>query len=195
MISKKVLSNVIYLSVGVVIGFCMAMLFAVILYSLDPDTLADGDRTFGDVKVWVEKIPDDPRIDHDAANMIYVARAGQAFLAIEMDSARKINRFSILDENQHITFTLAASKMTSRWERGLYGGNSKIGEPVGEGYVDIDFNGQFDAKHVYNDIGEKLSGHIYIHGNWLRAVGDLSNVIAGQTKYTFDPNSGCWHEK
>ena len=52
--------------------------------------------------------------------------------------------------------------------------------PIGEMYIDIDFDGQFDAKDIYNDQSERLSQWVFMDGGW-KCLG------------TFDPPTG-WRE-
>jgi hypothetical protein len=62
---------------------------------------------------------------------------------------------------------------------------------IGDKYTDINFDGKFDEKEVYNEKGTKLTTYIYVDNNWKQADSVMDGgVKVGGIKYVFDADAG-----
>lgn len=193
--SQRGLSTIKLLAVGIFIGFAIIILLGFILsYYVDPGTMLTGDpKTFGDIKVWVYQPVDvESNAGQDVSKMMFMTKSNALFLSVRMNKAGEIAHLSLLDEKKRVCFTMKASAEPDKWERAIYAGNSNGDDyTIGEMFVDINFDGHFDVKHVFDDTGKKVSMSIYIDGIW-KQVDRCNNrkAISGQTAYVFDKNSG-----
>lgn len=87
----------------------------------------------------------------------------------------RISELFLIGNKGQPVFTADASKKAGVWHKAQYMPCVKIDKPfgtwvdympVGEYYEDIDFDGHFDAKKVYNEKGEIASFYIFIKGRW-----------------------------
>ena len=106
---------------------------------------------------------------------------GENKLAIGFFNKGRISEFGIygnkIHDNQKMpVFTFDASDKPGVWHNVKYmptvkaimeNGKVKSYAAVGEMYDDIDFDGRFDAKRVYNKESEIVFEYIYIDGEWL----------------------------
>ena len=154
--------------------------------------------SFGNIKIWVEKVSGRDKEIYDFSKGLRLAKDDIPFILINMDKAGKISSLSITNR-KNLRFTMAASRHPGKWERAIYVGYNDANYPTGETYVDINFDGHFDIKHVFDDAGKKVSTYIYINSSWIQVNscdakedGITFKAVLGQTMYVFDPNSG-WH--
>lgn len=186
---KELIRNLMYFLSGV-ITIVIVLVVAFVLDTKDGKVIPlNIPRFFGDIKVWVERAPANQEKDYNISKAIYMAKDGKPFFIIDMNNAGKIISLSLL-EGESIRFTMTASDEPGKWERGIYGGDG-YGYTTGESYVDINFDGHFDVKHVFDNAGKKIASEIYVDGIWQRVdSGNLQKAISGQTTYIFDPNLG-----
>lgn len=186
---------ILFLGIGAIVGAITFRLF--FLYSVNLKTYAKTfPETFGDIKIWTARPPSSKfRKDHDISKMMLVAKGDRPFLSLRMNKTGKVTHLSLLGEDGKLRFTITASKELGKWEHAIYAGEGDGDYFVGEMFTDIDFDGQFDVKRVYDDTGKQISQHIYYNNIWETVEhGDLQKAISGQTKYRFDANSG-WCEE
>lgn len=194
---QKTLSTIKLLLVGIAIGFASTILFGLVLYCIEGDELSMDPKTFGNIKVWVQETPSaEDTMALDVSKMMFMAKADVPFLSVRMDKDGQVAHLSLLNEKGRVCLTMMASTGPDKWERVIYAGGDGNGNyTVGEMFVNINFNGHFDAKHVFDDTGKKVARYIYIGHIWkqVNRCNDRKAAL-GQTKYTFDPNSG-WRKE
>ena len=185
--------TIITLIVGILIGLGLVVLSGGILSYVHPETELTGfPKTYGDIKIWCTEIDDVTVSDgHDVSNMMYMAKDNISFLAVDMDKEGKVRSLSLLDEQGDILFTVEASPEPGKWEKAIYAGSNGTDHTTGEMYMDINFDGHFDAKHIFDDTGEKVAGYIYIDKKWVE-VGERGFWDDGTEKdgYIFNKDSG-----
>jgi len=185
--------TIITLIVGILIGLGLVVLSGGILSYVHPETELTGfPKTYGDIKIWCAEIDDvTVRDGHDVSNMMYMAKDNISFLAVDMDKEGKVRSLSLLDEQGDILFTVEASPEPGKWEKAIYAGSNGTDHTTGEMYMDINFDGHFDAKHIFDDTGEKVAGYIYIDKKWVE-VGERGFWDDGTEKdgYIFNKDSG-----
>jgi len=127
-------------------------------------------------------IPKEPTGDISGIRIVD-GMAERELIRIYFEKGRMSEIFLVGNEGQPV-FTVDASKKAGVWHKANYMPCVKIDKPfgtwvdympVGEYYEDIDFDGHFDAKLVYNEKGEIVSFHIFIKGQWREVC-----------KYSFD---------
>lgn len=192
--SRKTLSTIIILFIGLVIGIAIFLAIGAVLSRLEPDTLlTDRPKTFGDIKI-IALEPNDAKEDKDVGKMLVMAKKEETpFFYVEADKSGKVTNLIVLGENNSIRLTIKASEQPGKWERAVYGRTKDY--TTGEQYVDLDFDGQFDAKYTFDDLGKLILRHIYLNGIW-KEIDSFKNktAISDQTTYVFDANSG-WRKK
>lgn len=145
------LSTIFVLLIGIAIGIAITILFGMILYYIEGETLSTEPKTFGDIKVWAAKVSG---VKKDVSKMMFMAKADTPFLSVRMDKAGKVAHLSLLDEKERVCFTMTASTEPNKWKRIIYGGYNEAGIPSGEMFVDINFDGHFDIRNVLDDSGQ-----------------------------------------
>jgi hypothetical protein len=122
-------------------------------------------------------------------------------------------------ERMGVLFMKASTKTPGRWQSVKYAPTTEPGKEgyyrvTGEVYDDIDFNGPFDAKRVYNSESELVSMSLHLYGQWqeiLRINADSLFLKVGKcypdkgtafstqgeqrTHYRFQPGAGWQIEK
>ncbi|MGD2093815.1 MAG: hypothetical protein PVH77_02285 [Phycisphaerales bacterium] len=102
-------------------------------------------------------------------------------LAFSKFDKDRISEFSIYgnkvhDKRRMPVFFLRASDKPGVWQKAMYTPTLKAIEEkgklisyraIGEWYEDIDFDGQFDAKRIYNEESEIVYEYIFVNGEWL----------------------------
>jgi hypothetical protein len=175
-----------------VIGLTLAVITGAVLEHLDAGTLLRHPKNIGDIKI----IPFGPKTAPNNApdGGFTMTKDGERFFYAAIGSNDKITDVAIL-RGKDIFFTMATSKRSGNWIGTTYG-FCHNGRDVGEHYMDLNFDGQFDLKGFYNDKGELISKYIYINQDWIKVDWEKPAEHAagvGQTKFIFDPNSG-WQE-
>lgn len=191
--NKQKTSSLMILLAGIVIGIVISLSIGAILSWIDTGTALTGfPKTYGDIKIWCAEIDDvTVRDGHDVSNMMYMAKDNISFLAVDMDKEGEVRSLSLLDEQGDILFTVEASPEPGKWEKAIYAGSNGTDHTTGEMYMDINFDGHFDAKHIFDDTGEKVAGYIYIDKKWVK-VGERGFWDDGTEKdgYIFNKDSG-----
>lgn len=192
---RRVLIFCLGLLAGIAIGFGIAVLIGAIARYRDSGTPFAGPKTFGEVKVAVADMSNDANGNSDnISHMMLITRAGTPFLGIDIDGTGRVKAVSVVGEEKTVIFTMNAREGLAGWEKAIYGGRRNAAKhTVGEMYIDINFDGQFDIKSLFDDNGQKICRYIYLGGTW-REVNRYTdkNAVFGEKLYIFDPNSG-WH--
>ena len=189
---KVSLVIIVTLLIGIVIGFAIALSIGVVFHHLEPDTLlTDRPKTFGDIEIWALK-SENNKEDEDPYKTLIMKKTEIPFFYAAQNKDGKVTEIAIVGENNSIRLSIKSSEETGGWKTAIYGCTK--GYTKGEQYVDIDFDGQFDAKNIFDNQGELLSKWIYSDGIWQKVdYLDDGKAILGQTRYVFDANSG-WRE-
>lgn len=195
--SQRPLSKVIVLLIGMCVGITVTVFAGAILSYLDPGTLLTSrPKIFGDIKIFVyEPNALEATMLHDITKTMVMTKSDTPFLSIAMDRAGKISNLSLLDGDSKLRFTMTASSELGKWEDAIYAGGGGTGRTTGGMYVDIDFDGHFDVKNVFDDSGKKISQHIYMDGIWQQVDRcNFEKAVSGEARYVFTASSG-WHRK
>jgi len=185
---------------GVVAGITITLLFAAILRHKDSGTLLNRPITFGDIKIWAGRPTDvgcPPDLNIDEA--LVMEKDGVYFLTIHKNKAGQINSLNLVKNttNEPI-FSMEPLKTAGKWGKATYSRGKGTGHPVGDVFMDLDFDGRFDFKMIFDDKGKVVSRSIYLDEAWQEV--DHVNVeqmkaAKGKTWYNFDPNIGCWQQE
>ena len=203
--NKQKTSSLMILLAGIAIGIVILLSIGAILSWIDPGTELTGHfKTFGDIKVSAykssvvedEKIPEE--FYQEANKMLLMTKDNIPFLMIHQDKEGEISNLYLLRGNYDPVLTMQPSKSPGKWFQASYGMSDGTGKPIGETFIDIDFNGSFDFKILMDDIGNLLSRSIHLDGVWEEV--DKCNINAkraaiGQSRYIFDPNLDWRHEE
>lgn len=183
---------------GVILIFVIAAIMVHFGYAVELTTLH---KTFGDIEVWAQKPiisegEEVPGFYQKDGKELWMTKDGKPFLMIIKDVNDKIRvLFLLKNEDEHV-LTLEPLDVPGKWGKAMYT-NLRKGKPVGDMFVDLDFDGRFDVKAVTDSNGSRVSHSIFINNNWqIDDYFSLEEMKArvGGTKYLFDPNSGCWLE-
>ena len=188
---------------GTVIGIIGLFAVGVIMVHLGYATeLTSRHKTFGDIEIWAQKpvIPKGEEVPvdfyHKADEILWMTKDDAPFLMIAKDINGKISGMYLLKNKDEPVLTLEPSNFPRKWGKASYS-NCRKGKPVGDVFIDIDFDGCFDIKVVTDSSGNRISRFIFINNNW-QIVDHLSldkmKAGVGETKFLFDPNSGFWLE-
>ena len=151
-------------------------------------------RTFGDIKVLSrEPFGGEGGEGQNIYKTLMMTKDDIPFLTINQNEPGKIDVLVLLNDREEAVLSMKPLAASGKWGQIMYGKSNEAGNLVGDVFVDIDFDGQFDVKHVMDDNGKRLSVSIFIDGSWQEvdrcSVKEMRADI-GQTRYTFDPNSG-----
>jgi hypothetical protein len=185
--------------IGAVIVFAIGIIIARLSYTTELTTLH---KTFGDIEIWAQKpiISNDEKVPIDfgqeADRILWMTKDGAPFLMISKNIDNKIHGMYLLKNKGEPVLTLEPLNSSGKWGKVSYS-NCRKGKPVGDVFVDIDFDGRFDFKIVNDSNGNRVSRSIFFNSDW--QIVDYANLNkmkakAGETEYLFDPNSGCWVE-
>ncbi len=148
-------------------------------------------RTFGDITIWVEKIPSIKEgKTYDISKAMFIAKDGISFFTLYQNKDGEIARACLLRENMPI-LSFESVNESGKWEDLIYYGYNKEADDVGEMYIDNNFDGIFDKKIVISAEGEKAKKYIYLEGLWkqVRFTG-VNKAVSKEREYFFDVNSG-----
>jgi len=185
---------------GIVIGIVVVLLFGAILSHIDLGTeLTKHPKTFGDIKVWVQKplIAEGEQIPEgfyqEVHKMLWMTKDDVPFLIIAQNKEGEISGLYLVRGKNKPILTMNPSNTPGKWVRTTYGNSDGAGSPIGDTFIDIDFNGSFDFKFAMDSTGNLLSRSIFMDGSWEKI--NQCNLKAkkaaiGQTIYVFDPNLG-----
>lgn len=202
---SKALFGIISGFLGIVIGIAISLLIGAILCYVDPWTsLTSHPKTFGDVKVWVQKpnlpadinVPDE--LFQEDSKELWMAKDDVPFLVISQNEGGKTNRLYLIKNKDNAIFWMDPLSTPGKWGYATYDGTHGNGKPLaGEVFIDVDFDGRFDFKLALDDNGKPISRSILVDGVWQKidhCSFEARTAIAGQISYTFDPNSG-WQKE
>lgn len=111
------------------------------------------------------------------------------FLWTYRNSLDEVHNLNLVGSSGDIIFSLDASKEPGKWRVASYG----LFEPKCEHYFDINFDGQFDVKALFDKNDEVLSRYIYYEGVWKRAENSQEHqnkAVSGSETFTFHEDSG-----
>ncbi len=197
--SRKGLSHVITIFIGIVVGFILTILIGIFQYHIfGCERPLVGTATSGDIAISVLKASafeegiDDPNIDE----VLGMKKKGKMFLMMFQDKAGNTIKLGLFDEKKHPILTMKSLSASGRWGNANYGGANEAGRLIGDNYTDINFDGNFDVKLVFDGTGKGvLRKEIYINGIWKQVERcNFRKAILDQTTYVFDSNTG-WHEE
>jgi hypothetical protein len=159
-------------------------------------------KTFGDIEIWAQKpvVTEGDEVPvgfyQKVGKELWMTRDGAPFLLITKDVNDKISGLYLLKNKKESVLVLEPLEVPGKWGKAFYR-NYRKGKPVGDIFIDLDFDGRFDFKAVVDSNGNRVSRSIFINNDW-QIVNYFSReemkAVAGKTKYLFDPNSGCWLE-
>ncbi|MBA7661042.1 hypothetical protein ES703_69052 [subsurface metagenome] len=197
--SQRGLSTIKLLTVGIVIGVAITILFGLILCYIEGEALSIEPKTFGDIKVWAQKplVAEGTEVPagfyQEAHKLLWMTKDDSPFLMIAQNEAGKATGLYLLKNKDEPVLCLEPLSSLGKWGRAKYSRGNGTGKAVGDVFVDIDFDGQFDFKLALDSSGNLISRSIFVNGSWQKvdrcSIKKLQAAI-GQTMYTFDPNSG-----
>jgi hypothetical protein len=167
-------------------------------------SVVDTKFTFNDVNVLEKPIKFDQALNISKGNSDFIQLfkdpSGKVFSFLIRDSGDifvmshfdkdRISDFSVYGNKVHDNkrmpvFYIKASEKKSIWQSAMYTPSFKkiikngmhISYSLnGESYEDIDFNGQFDVKQIWNEKGEIISDSIFLEGKWI----ELGNTYSDE---------------
>jgi len=186
-------TKILYLCIGIIIGAGGIFLTEVYLSYTDPTLMLKGHpQKFGDIEILALKAPDIQK-DEDVDKALIMTKNGVRFFYADTNKAGTVRSISILGPDQ-ITphFCMFASDNPGGWERAMYS-YDKDNKTVGNSYMDINCDGKFDDKDVYDNNGIWQAKYIYADNNWRRATyyEDNKRAKTEGIRYVFDSNIGC----
>jgi hypothetical protein len=159
-------------------------------------------KTFGDIEIWAQKpivskgeeVP--VNFYQEADKVLWMTKDGAPLLMIAKDVNDKIHGMYLLKNKDEPVLILEPLNSLGKWEKASYS-NCRKGKPVGDVFIDINFDGCFDYKVLTDSNGNRVSLSIFINNDW-QVVNHFNlkkmEATVGETEYLFDPNSGCWLE-
>lgn len=186
---EKKSSRLSIMFTGIVIGMVIVWVLGAIISYYDPGTeLTRNVKKFGDIKIQALE-PSDSEEDQNIDKIMLMRKNRVPFLYAETDKFEKVTNIAITAGQENVCLSFKTSDQPGKWKEAIYG-SIKDHNTVRELYYDINFDGQFDGKRIFN-AGQPISRQIHINGIWVEVEG-LSNAeaIAGEMTYIFDPNSG-----
>jgi len=144
---------------------------------------------FGDIIVSTLK-PKDAN-DQNVEELL-MAKDGRPFLYACRNSSGKVTDLTLSNGIKQTILVLKASRTPGRWIYAQYGPYDMIGEL----YVDLDFDGQFDAKAVVDRDGKTRKSQIYYQEDWKQVdYFRKAKAISKSESFTFDKDTGWQLEK
>lgn len=200
----KILFAVIVLLIGIVIGIAISLSTGAILSCKYHSTmLTSRHKTFGDIKIWAQKplVAEDVDVPsgfyQEAHKLLWMTKNDVPFLMISQNEAAKTTGLYLLKNKDEPILCLEPLGPPGRWGRAKYSGGNGTGKPVGDVFVDIDFDGHFDFKLVFDSDGKRISRSMFVDGSWQKvdrcSIKNMK-VAIGEKIYIFDPNSG-WRKE
>lgn len=200
--NQKGSSTIIIFFIGIAIGILIIILTGLFLsYTDSGSVLSHHPKTFGDIKVWVQKPPvtEVPSgFYQEVDKMLWMTKNDVPFLIISQNEAGKTTDLYLLKNKDEPVLCLEPSSSPGKWSYAKYSGGDGTGKPVGDVFVDIDFDGHFDFKLALDSSGNLISRSIFVDGSWRKV--DRCSIKAkraaiGQIMYSFVPSSGWQQEK
>jgi len=199
--SQKALSTHIVFFIGLAIGMTMVFLIGVIRSRTIEKELTNSSRTFGDIKIVVQKpaepngieIPQGFLAEH--AKELWITKEDIPFLLITQDKAGKVNSLYLCKDPHRPVFWMKPLCAPGKWGNAVYSSVRLTEKPVGDALKDIDFDGRFDFKLTGDADGNGISRFIFVNDSWQKVDYYSTKAMAArirETRYIFDPNTGCW---
>ncbi len=183
--------KVFYFVAGFVVGIICLYLIETYSAYLSPNAELYGyPKKFGDVTITAFKstgLQESKGID----KILMITKGESPFFYASKNNAGRVTEVAILGQEKQIRFVMfAAEKNETGWANAMYA-YGKNNLTIGDKYTDINFDGKFDEKEVYNEKGTKLTTYIYVDNNWKQADSVMDGgVKVGGIKYVFDADAG-----
>jgi len=172
---SKTTSSTLSCLLGIAVGIAIAFFVVAILAYVTPGTELTGKaKTFGDIKVWVQKPLDVESGEvrgvfyQDADNMLWMTKNDIPFLMITQNEGGKINRLYLLKNKEEPILYMDSLSSPGKWGNATYSGVDLTGKRTGnafKAFKDIDFNGHFDFKLDLDASGQYIR-FIFVDGSW-----------------------------
>jgi hypothetical protein len=181
--------KVFYFAAGFVVGIICIYLIQTYSAYLSPNAELWGyPRKFGDVTITAFK-SSDQQASKGIDKILMITKGESPFFYASKNKAGNVTEAAILGQEKQIRFVMFASNKGG-WANAVYA-YGKNNLTMGDKYTDINFDGKFDEKEVYNDKGTKLTTYIYVDNNWKQADSAVDGgVKVGGIKYVFDAGAG-----
>ncbi len=199
--NPKCLSNVLILFIGIIIGIAIPIAIGAIFRYAYPDTELTGQpKIFGDIKIYVQnKYPEDIEIPEgllpEWTKALLMTKDEVPFLLITQDKAGKVSSLFLVKRKYRPVFWMDSLSSPGKWGNATYSCVGLKEKPSGDTFTDIDFDGRFDFKLTRANDGNGISCSIFVDEHWQKidrfSTKEMEASI-GETRYTFDPNIGCW---
>ncbi|MHC4158652.1 MAG: hypothetical protein ACYSSO_06195 [Planctomycetota bacterium] len=190
---KVSLGIIVTFFVGVFVGFGLAVLTGAIIHHTEPDTLIpERPKRFGDIEIRALDYENDEE-DEGPDRTLMIKRNEIPFFYAAQDKDGKVKEAAVVGENESIRLKMKAVGEAGEWRGASYG--CVTGDYIkGEWYFDINFDGQFDEKFLFDDDGELISKYIYVYldKEWRKAERlEKGKAITGDEKtYIFSDDTG-----
>jgi len=199
--SQKALSTHIVFFMGVVIGITIVFLIGVILNRTTGKEITGGSRTFGNIRIVVQKqeqhkdieIPEGLLPEH--TKELWMTKDDIPFLLITQDKRGKVNKLYLVKNNKRPVFWMEPWTSPGKWGNAMYSSVRLSKNLVADAFKDIDFDGRFDFKLTCTADGNGISRFIFVDESWHetdRYRAEEMEARIKETRYAFDPNTGCW---
>ena len=201
--NQRASSTVIVFFIGIATGIAVILLIGLILSHTLGTELTSHPKTFGDIKIVVQKYKEPKGLEvpegllQEHAKELWMTKDDIPFLLITQDKAGKVNSLYLVKSNKRPVFWMEPLSSSGKWGNAMYSCVRLTEKPVGDAFKDIDFDGRFDFKLTCAADGNGISRFIFVDESWQKIDDYSSNEMGariGETKYTFDPNAGCWQK-
>ena len=200
--NPKCPSKVLILLIGIIIGIAIPITIGDISSYVHSDMELTGKpKKFGDIKIYVQKnkYPEDIEIPEgllpEWSKELWMTKDEVPFLLITQDKAGKVNSLFLVKRKYRPVFRMEPLSSPGKWGNATYSCVQLKEKPEGDAFKDIDFDGRFDFKLTCATDGNGISRAIFIDEHWQKiehySTKEMEARI-GETRYTFDPNIGCW---
>ncbi len=186
------MKKIIIFSFGVLVGIIAVFVGLIAIFAIvaprDAKVILNRPYKFADIKICHLKNTD--------GDSLILAKDKKIFFYAETEANKpdEVTNIAIIDQNDVVRFKMTASK-EGKWKNAVYLCDQPSGYTIGEAYTDINFDGQFDIKDVYDDAGKRIDIFIYIKKDWKKVDGaNAKEAASRQVKYIFDTNYG-WVKK
>jgi hypothetical protein len=185
---KVKFSSILLFFFGIVVGIviCICVIFAIVLNDIDPYIHLWRPKKFADITIS----PFKPE-GNDTTESLTMKKGGKNFFYAWMDKTGKVTNIAIADQNDAVRFTMTVSEENGKWGNAMYFCDKPGNLITGEKYIDINFDGQFDLKKIFDSAGNLKSEFVYVDKAWKQV--DRCNekeAMVGRTTYIFDANHG-----
>lgn len=172
---------------GVALGVPIGCLVTLVAVGLIQETEHPRTMTFGNVEVHAFFLGGD---DDPEKECLVLQKEGKIFLWAARTIGGEVTEACLTNGPKQILLTLKSSSEPGEWVSAQYG-RRRNGTMRGKIYRDIDFDGRFDARLVYDKHGRLISKEIDRNGMWF-TVNRLQEreANAGADVYRFQSGLG-----